>query len=457
MSNVSRQAAKRDFLTSFKKFLMAPVNVLPSSSASKSAVAAPDTPSKQSPRPGTPQFIGNEDSDGVPGRSASPLPQARVAPTTELEAKAAIMNSQLAGMNALCGVEVAVSTIQLARSSLERVSLFAMLPQPTDALARTQCDAIFLSLIDILGYRHMKVGFDKAAQHLDAYTARGATAPKDEDEVQPLVTFLELVHICDLMTSMIDALYKQELEAKKLTRSDDFLNPATKGKKKFEELIDGYVGSGLEHGIKALEKEVDDLLSVQPPTDYNPGGEISTAKAAKGKKAAKGAIDIKVENASQLTAIEVGPTGTGQRIVELLKAYSDMLRGVAEKPILDTFNLHACEHTFRAVEKHLKRSRVSQEGATRLISDTKLYYDYVTELKMREVIPMFAALRGLCQIYLVDGSQAKEIASIIADRDRFRGVFREEDAVEFASRRADWLSIQSTVEKQLYGAGCLVM
>jgi len=69
----------------------------------------------------------------------------------------------------------------------------------------------------------------------------------------------------------------------------------------------------------------------------------------------------------------------------------------------------------------------------------------------------FSALRELAQIYLIDPKSAKEIGVIIADSDRYRGIFRAEEVYEFAERRADWFVVKRDVEKAMYGMGCAVM
>jgi recyclin-1 len=69
----------------------------------------------------------------------------------------------------------------------------------------------------------------------------------------------------------------------------------------------------------------------------------------------------------------------------------------------------------------------------------------------------FDALKELIQIYLIDGSDAKEIGKIIADPDRYHGIFRAEEVYEYAERRADWFIVKKDVEKAMYGFGCAIM
>ena len=85
------------------------------------------------------------------------------------------------------------------------------------------------------------------------------------------------------------------------------------------------------------------------------------------------------------------------------------------------------------------------------------YFTYISTLKNRDLLEYFKALRELSQIYLVSPRDSKELATIIADADRFYGIFRAEEVYEFAERRADWYQIKRGVEKAMYGFGCLVM
>jgi recyclin-1 len=78
-------------------------------------------------------------------------------------------------------------------------------------------------------------------------------------------------------------------------------------------------------------------------------------------------------------------------------------------------------------------------------------------MKNRTLNEYFTALRELMQIYLVGTSDAKEIGTILADGDRYRGIFTAQEVGEFAERRADWFLVRTEVEKAMYGKGCCAM
>ena len=78
-------------------------------------------------------------------------------------------------------------------------------------------------------------------------------------------------------------------------------------------------------------------------------------------------------------------------------------------------------------------------------------------MKNDELLLYFKALRELSQVYLIGPSDSKEMATIIADADRFHGIFRAEEVYEFAARRADWYQVKKSVERAMFGIGCVIM
>lgn len=339
MSNVNRKAAKQDFLSSFKKVVMMPVNVLPtigSSGSRTSVVAAPTVNGNgalDTPRAGTPS------GDGA--RS----PGLQQAPTTELAAKAAIMNSRLEGIRTLFSIEVALDLTHKAKAGLERAARFVRLGGQSGEEAKEQCEQIFIYLVQILGNRHMKLGFDKAVSHLAEYKPR-EVADHSKEGVAPLVAFLELVNVGDLIQQMVEVFYLQELVAAHLTDRDDFLSLAAKEKKKFEQMLDERVAAGLNKGIDVLMDEVEYLCgTLQQPSDFNP--------------------PVGPNGIAQLS--DIGPSETAKRVVDMVSSHTSMLVGSTDKNVLDVFNQEVGVRLFTAICKHLKRQRVSVDGAIVLI------------------------------------------------------------------------------------------
>jgi recyclin-1 len=449
MGNFNRQADKKDFLSSFKKVVMMPVNVLPSLpitspfapfGASKPApTPAQPIPNRQSlqapiqpsPTPSRPHSPGNPNGD----RTSTPLPAE--APTDELAAKAALMASKLEGIRSLFSIEVALDLTHSAKASIERASQFVRLGGQTGEEAREQCLSIFVILLQTLGNRHVKTGFDKAVSHLSTYNPREVSEHQQSQGVAPLVTFLELVNVGDLISQMIDVFYEQQLAGPKLADRNDFLDPAVKAKKKFEQMLDERVAAGLNKGIDVLMDEVEFVCATtQLPTDYNP---------------------LPPTNASGAQDFDIGPTSTATSVVSIVESHTKMLTGSTDKNMLDVFNQEVGLRLFTAITKHLKRQRISTDGAIKLISDMNVYFLYIKTLRNSDLLEYFKALRELSQIYLIGPGHAKEMAAIIADGDRFGGIFRAEEVYEFAERRADWYSVKRDVERAMYGFGCGVM
>ncbi|ESZ98998.1 hypothetical protein SBOR_0656 [Sclerotinia borealis F-4128] len=440
MGNVNRVADKKDFMSSFKKVVMMPVNVLPTMSpfGATKPVITPQAGNRsslqvlsasQSPDPSrstTPSL--------PPGAISVPVPTE--APTDELAAKAALMASRLEGIRSLFSIEVALDLTHSAKASIERAALFVRLGGQTGEEAREQCEAIFVVLLQILGTRHVKTGFDKAVDHLSKYNPR-EISEHQQGVVVPLMTFLELVNVGDLISQMIDVFYEQQLATTKLADRNDFLDPAVKAKKNFEQMLDERVAAGLNKGIDVLMDEVEYICgTTQLPTDYNPPEFDATGISPD---------------------IDIGPTSTAEQVVALVESHTKMLTGSTDKTMLDVFNQEVGLRLFTAVCKHLKRQRISTSGAIKLISDMNIYFVYIRTLRNADLLQYFKALRELSQIYLISPNHAKEMATVIADGDRFGGIFRAEEVYEFAERRADWYTVKKDVERAMYGIGCGVM
>lgn len=510
MSNFNRQEVKKDFLSSFKKVVMMPVTVLPSlpglGSSSTSSVAKTGTINPIS---------GAVEAGRATPSAAGKLPEK--APDDELAAKAALMTSRLEGIKSLFSLEMALSLVHAAKISLGRAAVFVQLGGQAAGEAREQCESIFVVLLKILGNGHVKQGFDRAVEHLSLYNPRTVVKPKktdvegadsesaaDESEkhkgetengpgdggVAPLMTFIELVNVGDLISQMIDLFYEQQLAGPKIADRNDFLDPAGLAKKRFEQMIDESVAAGLNKGIDVLMDEVEYICATtQKPTDYYPeaadavadsglfflngtlssvtGAGASASPAAGGGTSTPSTAGAMSPNPGApsstsafdpFAAVDIGPTPTAERVVALVRGHTNMLKGSTEKTMLDVFNGEVGLRLFTAVCKHLKRQRISIAGAVRVIADMTLYFDYIRTLRNQDLLAYFRALRELSQLYLIDARHhAKEMAIIIADNDRFGGIFRAEEVYEFAERRADWYQVKRNVERAMYGLECCVM
>ena len=349
MSNVNRQADKKDFMSSFKKVVMMPVNILPSFSSKPALKRGHSTreaivrSESSTPRPLTPSLPAE-------------------APTDELAAKAALFSSRLDTIKALFSIDVALNLIHAAKSSLERAAQFIALGGPPGDIARERCSEIYLMLIDTIGNRHVKTGFDKAIEHLAAYNPR-AQSPSDHHShqgpvVAPLTTFLELVNVGDLIQQMLDVFFEQEIVAMGIAKRDDFVAATVKEKKKFEQMLDEHVASGLGKGIDVLMDEIEYLCATeQLPTDFNPITQVFDAETANKRASVFGIGDI-----------DVSPTKPCLHIIDIISQHVGMLQGSTDKALIDVFVQEVAQRLFQALVKHIKRLRISPLGAMRLLS-----------------------------------------------------------------------------------------
>ncbi|EXJ96446.1 hypothetical protein A1O1_01572 [Capronia coronata CBS 617.96] len=449
MSNVNRQADKKDFMSSFKKVVMMPVNILPSfSGPSNNKTAAKALVNGDVVVPSRPSTPSLRDS----WTATSSLPAE--APTTELAAKAALMATRLENIRSLFSIEVALNLVHAAKAALERTAQFISLGGEVGDSARNQCSAIFITLLHAVGVRHVKAGFDKAIEHLSLYNPREANPDAESTsrvQVAPLVTFLELVNVGDLIQQMLDVFYESELVRLRISNRDDFLDVNVKEKKKFEAMLDERVAAGMGKGIDVLMDEVEFICATtQLPTDFYP--ELASAGGADGG-ATGGANPMVFDFSGQ-------PTATASRVIQLVSQHTSMLTGATEKTLLDVFTTEVGLRLFTTLTKHIKRQRISTLGALPLLSDLTAYANFVAGFKNNDLTSYFSALREVAQIYLIGGKSERdvaEMATIISDGERYKGVFTVEEVVEFAERRSDWLLVRSRVEGKVRGEGCVLM
>lgn len=410
LSGVNRDAAKKNFLQSFTKVILMPVNVV------GSVMPFPNRPIavNDSSQPAGIIAGNNEIADGT----------SAALPTTELAARAAIMNSGLARIKRLLSVEVALQLIHKCKESIDRARSFVNFTGRVGEEAREQCETMFSVMIQALGARHVQGGFDLALNSLKSFEPRNN---KQVAEVQPLVDFLELVHVGDLIQQMVDVFYNQELSG--IIDQTDFLSPAVKEKKKFELMIDEKVAEGLNRGIDVLIDQVEYILvTTQKPTDFKPWLVL-------GKD----------------DHLDLRETETAVAVVKCLRTHTDLLRGSTDKSTLDVFFQEVGLRLFGSLCKHFKRQSITVEGGLKLISDLNYYHAFILTLKQSSIVPYFAALKELGNMYIISGRDGKAVGQVISDIARFGGVLRPEDVYEFAERRADWQKVKKHVDRVIYG------
>ena len=282
------------------------------------------------------------------------------------------MNSKLDNIRSLFSIEVALNLVHAAKSSLDRASQFIALGSEAGESARTQCSAIFILLIQTVGVRHVKAGFDKAIDHLSHYSPRETSTNNDSSatvQVAPLATFLELVNVGDLIQQMLDVFYESELVRLRISNRDDFLDVNVKEKRKFEAMLDERVAAGLGKGIDVLMDEVEYICATtQLPTDFYPEVALQDANAhnahTMGSLFNGGTTRPPPSIASTTPVMNFSgdPTSTAQRVIKLVSHHTGMLTGATEKSLLDVFTaevglapLHHSDETHQAPTHLLRR------------------------------------------------------------------------------------------------------
>lgn len=202
-------------------------------------------------------------------------------------------------------------------------------------------------------------------------------------------------------------------------------------------MVDKNVADGLNVGIELLVHQIETTYQeLLLDTDYNPPSD---------------------------SVMSLGPTNAAQKATSILEENMNLLVDSADKSVVDVFQQEIAERFFQVIVKLLKKRMISVAGATNLISDLNLYYEFMLEhikSNKRLIMPLYQALKKIGNLYLISGDDSKSIGKLVSDLSKFNGIFGQEEIYEFVQRREDWPLIKRHVEKVMYGFGfgdCAIM
>jgi recyclin-1 len=73
---------------------------------------------------------------------------------------------------------------------------------------RETIEEVFMLMVQALGTKHIVPGFVKATEQMQTYDPVAST---DTEKVAPLMQFFELVHIGDMIQSMVQVYFDKEV------------------------------------------------------------------------------------------------------------------------------------------------------------------------------------------------------------------------------------------------------
>ncbi|KAJ8664074.1 hypothetical protein O0I10_000352 [Lichtheimia ornata] len=455
LSNQSRETFKRNYLMAFKKVMTVPVDLV---SSAATTIASPilstlrsseDTTTTKSPSslgspvseesslqitpPRTPEVTPITVSSPPPPKNKSLLlsrqssHQSLRSQDTARSADLKWAMHELDMMQDFLSLDTVLQLIHLNKDAERRVEQFLNIGFPGRMQNEIQkaYEQIFVQLARFLGNQHIKPAFDRAIEHLDSYTPDMDSLEQSPGDVPPLTEFFEMVHIGDVIQQMVQLYYDERIS--KHVDKFDFLNDVNKEKKVFERILDDCVACGMDQSIQVLLAQVEYILvHEQKPEDYNPRGDVLT--------------DLK-------------PTKACQDTIECLRSNTSILRGAAEKSTMDLFFNEIGRRFAEVLYKHLKTVTVSEQGGFQYISDMNAYNDFAVTLRQKSVTPYFSALKALANIYII--SSAPDIKNMIHDMERYHGLLKVEDLLEFAACRSDWPAIKRVVMRDM--TDCSIM
>ncbi|EPY51234.1 F-box protein Pof6 [Schizosaccharomyces cryophilus OY26] len=426
--NVGQNTAKNNFLETFKNVMLLPVSLF----------SFPSENNEQANLTHRVRLSDDADSyDGLENLDASRFVPANVyvsqdqlshLPTTELAAQAAVLDSKLEGISSMFSLELALKIVHLCKISLARTKIFLGISNSQDEDIQGLQKDLFVQLLRQLGQGHLKHGFDRAIEHLSLFDPRKDFA---NNTVEPIVKFLELINVGDLIQQMMDTFYNEEMSS--ICVRDDMFDPAIAEKKKFEQLLDERAAYGLHKGIDVIIEHVDFLLESKTPINYFCPQSVG------------------------ITNTMVEPSVAAKSITQFLRSHMRLLVGCTDHEILDVFYKEVGMRLFNSLTRYIKQRKFTVEGGLMLLSDLNMYYEFVVSLKQRTILPYFKALKEIAHLFIIDGKNAEEIGKLATDNTRFSTAFHTEEVYEMIHCRIDWLSIKYQVDKVIHGLACCIM
>ncbi|WFD34178.1 F-box protein: endocytic membrane traffic, recycling ReCYcling 1 [Malassezia cuniculi] len=409
-------AQKRSFITTFKRALLKPVSF---SSESENVA---DESRADEPEPG---YVGLESQRAI-------FDDEQPVSIDSVPMSAASMQ-----ISSLLDLNTAVELINTTRLSLQRLEILKRATPQISARVQPKIDEAVVSLFATLDDFHLKPGFAKAREQIASFkpNEHDADAPIDSRtsaQVAPLILFFDLVHIGDTIQQLMQVFFDEV--ATRLLSTVDFTNAAVREKRRFENDLDDNVAEGLSAGVALLIQHVEHIvLTHQSPRDFYPeqGQHLDLSK----------------------------PTKACSECVACLRISCNMLATCTDKSVLDIFYEEIGLRLHSVLCKHLKKQIVSISGGFQVIADLNEYYNFVVSLKQPQLTTLFAALKRVGSLYIVD--DPKELAQMVRDASLSQGTLRPEEMYEFLRSRCDFKSIERSIDAELYGfkliEDCLVM
>ncbi|CDK29981.1 unnamed protein product [Kuraishia capsulata CBS 1993] len=372
---------------------------------------------------------------------------------TKFAANLQILTNNVNNITSLVSMDLTVYALQHVKNSFTLLmSLYGGDEGHTTTEVREKinhtCQEIYNDALTVLIDTHIKTGFDEAISRLRNYNPTELKSMMDNEhnsEVEPLRRFVELVNVADLIQQMISIFYEEELVAKhivyvKAKQKRDFLsaNKCEKTMAKLESMLDSYVADGFSISIDVIINEL--TYAILKDLDEK-------TYAISENDLAKPEFSQHLGSASSW-AVEV---------VRILNTHFRLLSGSIEKQMVDVFRQEIGERFVRILIKLItKKLTISTTGAIFLISDLNHFYNFFLGLRQKTTVGYLTALKTISQLYLIDGSTkqgARDVGKLVMKIGRDNGMFSPEEVYQFVSRRSDWNTIKTDVDKIMYGLG----
>lgn len=470
---------------------------------------------------------------------------------TKMAAKLKILTTKVESLKSLISLDLTILLLQHIKNSYDLLlglTEYSTTEQINKQIHKT-CINIFNDMLNLLINNHIKPGFIEALNRLKNFNPmdfnnkndnnigngenitdnnnnsisnnsnRKSSNNDDNEVLEPVNNFIELVDVGDLILQMINVFYNHELVNNNIVESKsvhnrDFLkmNNIEKSMKLMESTLDTYVADGLDISINIIIMEIrfkiEECIGPIPINSKSKSNSSSMRNKRNISSSASNNSNYSNSNNSQsnslnsninnnhsnnnnninnnmndyegtvynLDKIEELPLNNNQSsewcniFLKVLKLHFTLLQNSIDKTIMDVFKQELGDRLIiLLIQLIMKKFKISTIGGIQFSYDINLLYDFYKTEKIKPAIEYLIGFKQIDQMYLVDCSsnfnkefknQCKELGKLIIDLGRLNNVFTPEEVYQFLTRRSDWNKIKKYIDKVVYGLGtddCIIM
>ncbi|EFP74822.2 uncharacterized protein PGTG_01415 [Puccinia graminis f. sp. tritici CRL 75-36-700-3] len=403
-------------------------------------------------------------------------------------------------LSSLLSLDLVLQLITINQQAIQRLHSFLPFAplQSLNLQIVNTVHQVFVLLLHSLTHHHIQPGFEKAFRIMSSYASPSKKEVSEKSKKKGRVgkeegkkknsgggggggvaNFFGMMDVADTIQEMVEVYSEQALGADVggHQQTQDFLSPIGREKRAFERAIDGWVAHGMSLTIDAIVMQLDlRLRTLQLPSDFCPPPNSSSSSSScedDDGLSSSSATTTTTTRTTTATEKQTKPTPACTAVVDRLLAICNALQGRSDRQVLHVFYQELGLRIHALLCKHIKRTKISIEGAHQLETDIARYAQVLGSMAgeskegadeglhgsmdaLRRVGRLFGCktpaqlVRFIRHLGLGMVSSGSTHLQLIGSAVLPMSI---DELYQFVQARDDWNRIQDVVEAELFGFG----